>query len=292
MDDSPEVKSGSTSSPTIDHMMASHEIDLADEEDIDINDKSNEESNGPKTYNNLNNESIPTSHSTYPSLPSQTSKAILSTTPSMTSGSNETLKTSLGNKPETNVTNSGDISKVGSIESHIEVSVGSPQKVGDGMGAYVVYKVSTKTDLPYFRKSLFAVNRRFSDFLGLHDKLAEKHLHLGRIIPPAPEKSAFGMAKVKMSKDENVSSGEFIEKRRAALERYLNRNASHPVLCADPDFREFLELDTDLPKATNTSALSGAGVKRLLSKMGDTVTKMTFRMDESDPVCFHYFYVF
>jgi sorting nexin-1/2 len=152
------------------------------------------------------------------------------------------------------------------------------------MSAYVVYKVETKTDFPYFRRSQFSVNRRFSDFLGLHEKLSEKHLHLGRIIPPTPEKSAVGMAKVKMSsKEESLSSAQFFEKRRAALERYLNRNASHPTLCADPDFREFLELDTDLPKATNTSALSGAGVKRLLSRMGDTVNKITFRMDESDP---------
>jgi len=36
------------------------------------------------------------------------------------------------------------------------------------------------------------VNRRFSDFLGLHEKLVVKHLHLGRIIPPAPEKSVIG----------------------------------------------------------------------------------------------------
>lgn len=166
----------------------------------------------------------------------------------------------------------------------IEITVGQPQKVGDGIGAYVTYKVSTKTNLPFFRRTSLSVNRRFSDFLGLRDKLAEKHLHLGRIVPPAPEKSAVGMAKVKMSKDENVSSAEFIEKRRAALERYLNRNAQHPVLVTDPDFREFLELDTDLPKASNTSALSGAGVKRLFNRMGDTVNKMTFRMDESDPV--------
>ena len=30
---------------------------------------------------------------------------------------------------------------------------------------------------------------------------------------------------------------EFVEKRRAALERYLNRTASHPNLRVDPDFR-------------------------------------------------------
>ena len=32
-------------------------------------------------------------------------------------------------------------------------------------------------------------------------------------------------------------SPEFVEKRRAALERYLNRTAGHPNLRVDPDFR-------------------------------------------------------
>jgi PX domain len=35
---------------------------------------------------------------------------------------------------------------------------------------------------------------------------------------------------------------QFIERRRAALERFMNRTAAHPSLRADPDFREFLEL--------------------------------------------------
>lgn len=34
---------------------------------------------------------------------------------------------------------------------------------------------------------------------------------------------------------------EFVERRRAALERYLRRTAIHPVFQVDPDFREFLE---------------------------------------------------
>lgn len=34
--------------------------------------------------------------------------------------------------------------------------------------------------------------RRFSDFLGLHSKLAEKHVSKGVIVPPAPEKSVIG----------------------------------------------------------------------------------------------------
>jgi hypothetical protein len=34
---------------------------------------------------------------------------------------------------------------------------------------------------------------------------------------------------------------EFVERRRAALERYLIRTAIHPIFQVDPDFREFLE---------------------------------------------------
>lgn len=43
-------------------------------------------------------------------------------------------------------------------------------------------------------------------------------------------------------------------------------------------------LDGELPKATNTSALSGAGVKRFFNKFGETVNKITYKMDESEPV--------
>ena len=47
----------------------------------------------------------------------------------------------------------------------------------------------------------------------------------------------------------------------------------------------------ELPKATNTSALSGAGVMRLFNKVGETVNKITYKMDESDPVsiCVRFF---
>lgn len=58
------------------------------------------------------------------------------------------------------------------------------------------------------------------------------------------------MTKIKMSNQSDPSanitpggsgSSEFVERRRASLERYLNRTAQHPVLCIDPDFRRFLE---------------------------------------------------
>ena len=39
---------------------------------------------------------------------------------------------------------------------------------------------------------------------------------------------------------------EFVERRRAALERYLNRTAIHPIFQVDPDFRDFLESGNEL----------------------------------------------
>ena len=145
----------------------------------------------------------------------------------------------------------------------------------------MTYRITTKTSLAMFKKSEFSVNRRFSDFLGLHNKLVHKHLPSGVIIPSPPEKDSFAMAKVKISKEEAVPS-DFIDRRRSQLERYLNRLAHHAKLVQDPDFRDFIELSSDLPKSTNTQALSGAGVLRALSNISSSVTKLTSKTSEQD----------
>ncbi|XP_054361405.2 sorting nexin-2-like [Mirounga angustirostris] len=148
------------------------------------------------------------------------------------------------------------------------------------MNAYMAYRATTKTSLSMFSKSEFSVKRRFSDFLGLHSKLASKYLHVGYIVAPAPEKSIVGMTKVKVGKEDS-SSTEFVEKRRAALARYLQRIVKHPTLLQDPDLRQFLE-SSELPRAVTTQALSGAGILRMVNKAADAVNKMTIKMNESD----------
>uniref|UniRef100_A0A1B6LMV1 Sorting nexin-2 n=1 Tax=Graphocephala atropunctata TaxID=36148 RepID=A0A1B6LMV1_9HEMI len=179
---------------------------------------------------------------------------------------------------------SAEIAEKEGGDQFLEITVSEACRVGDGMAAYIAYKIDMHTNIPLFKKKKFSVQRRFSDFLGLHDKLVDKYLRTGRIIPPAPEKSVMGTTKMKMSaQNEQGSSTEFVDRRRAALERYLVRTASHPTFSVDPDFREFLEADMELPKATNTSALSGAGVMRLFNKVGETVNKITYKMDENDP---------
>uniref|UniRef100_A0AAY5EE18 PX domain-containing protein n=1 Tax=Electrophorus electricus TaxID=8005 RepID=A0AAY5EE18_ELEEL len=138
----------------------------------------------------------------------------------------------------------------------------------------------SQTTLSMFRSKQLTVRRRFSDFLGLYEKLSEKHSPNGYIVPPAPEKSILGMTKVKVGK-EDLSSDEFVERRRAALERYLQRVVSHPSLLQDPDVREFLEKE-ELPRAVSTQALSGAGFLKMINKATDAVSKMTIKMNESD----------
>ncbi|KAM6944896.1 sorting nexin-2 [Lycodopsis pacificus] len=165
-----------------------------------------------------------------------------------------------------------------SFDMHISVS--DPEKVGDGMNAYMAYKVSIKTSMSLFKSREFSVKRRFSDFLGLHSKLASKYLHIGYIVPPAPEKSIVGMTKVKVGK-EDQSSNEFVEKRRSALERYLMRTVKHPILLKDPDVLQFLE-SSELPRAVSTQALSSAGLLRMVNKAAEAVNKMTIKMNESD----------
>ena len=109
--------------------------------------------------------------------------------------------------------------------------------LGDGMNAYVAYKVSTRvcrkasvdayilciffymasqtanmskssllslnmlffnlfvciqTSLAMFRSKAFSVRRRYSDFLGLYEKLSVKQSLHGFVIPPPPEKSVVG----------------------------------------------------------------------------------------------------
>ena len=111
------------------------------------------------------------------------------------------------------------------------------------------------------------------------------------------------MTKVKFSKSEETSA-DFIKRRKASLERYLNRVAQHPVLRKDEELRDFLENPADvsihqlctaihchppppplqLRKASETSALSGAGFMRLMKNVGDSIVKIASKKSESDSV--------
>ncbi|KAI9823919.1 MAG: Vacuolar protein sorting-associated protein 5 [Thelocarpon impressellum] len=111
-----------------------------------------------------------------------------------------------------------------------DISVGDPHKVGDLTSSHIVYQVRTKTTSKAYKQPEFAVSRRYRDFLWLYNQLHNNNP--GVVVPPPPEKQAVGRF------DTN-----FVESRRAALERMLNKSAAHPVLQHDGDLKLFLESD-------------------------------------------------
>ncbi|KAE8383561.1 Vps5 C terminal like-domain-containing protein [Aspergillus bertholletiae] len=112
-----------------------------------------------------------------------------------------------------------------------EITVGDPHKVGDLTSSHIVYQVRTKTSSKAYRQSEFAVSRRYRDFLWLYNSMHNNNP--GVVVPPPPEKQAVGRF------DTN-----FVESRRAALERMLNKIAGHPILQHDGDLKIFLESET------------------------------------------------
>ncbi|KAF2106471.1 Vps5 C terminal like-domain-containing protein [Lophiotrema nucula] len=110
------------------------------------------------------------------------------------------------------------------------IQVGDPHKVGDLTSSHTEYSVYTKTTSKGYRNPEFTVSRRYRDFLWLYNQLHNNSP--GVIIPPPPEKQAVGRF-----------DADFVESRRAALERMLNKTAHHPVLQHDSDLKLFLESD-------------------------------------------------
>lgn len=58
----------------------------------------------------------------------------------------------------------------------------------------------------------------------------------------------------------------------------------HPQLNCDADFVDFVEVESELPKSSSTSSLSGAGLIRLFNLVGDSIGRYTFAMPETDDV--------
>ncbi|KAK4249814.1 Vps5 C terminal like-domain-containing protein [Corynascus novoguineensis] len=108
------------------------------------------------------------------------------------------------------------------------ITVGDPHKVGDLTSSHIVYSVRTKTTSKAYRQSEFEVKRRYRDFLWLYNTLHGNNP--GVVVPPPPEKQAVGRFE-----------SNFVESRRAALEKMLNKIAAHPTLQLDGDLKLFLE---------------------------------------------------
>ncbi|VDM28464.1 unnamed protein product, partial [Toxocara canis] len=93
-----------------------------------------------------------------------------------------------------------NLAPVLSEASKINIVINQFEKKGEGVNAYIVYRIATtigslltfnsdayltENVLGYASRE-YEVWRRFSDFLGLHEKLMEKYFHKGILVAAAP----------------------------------------------------------------------------------------------------------
>ncbi|KAG8132655.1 hypothetical protein E2320_010495 [Naja naja] len=117
------------------------------------------------------------------------------------------------------------------------ITVDDPESYITTIETFITYRIVTKTTRGEFDSSEYEVRRRYQDFLWLKGRLEEAHPTL--IIPPLPEK--FIMKGVVERFNE-----EFIETRRKALHKFLNRIADHPTLTFNEDFKIFLTAQAEI----------------------------------------------
>ncbi|KAI6238425.1 Sorting nexin-2 [Aphelenchoides fujianensis] len=169
-------------------------------------------------------------------------------------------------------------------DGSIHVFIRAYEKRGEGINAYLVYKIETRVhNIPGYQKSIYEVWRRFSDFLGLREKLVDRFQHQGVVVPMAPEKSVKAMTKTKLNtaNDEHYTS-DVAEKRTRQLERFLRRLSRSPRLVTNHDLIDFLSFEGNLPHASSTSALSSSSVKKMFKSFSEMLSKIAFPMDEND----------
>eukprot|EP00850_Spirogloea_muscicola_P018603 SM000172S03076 [mRNA] locus=s172:114953:125746:- [translate_table: standard] len=160
----------------------------------------------------------------------------------------------------------------------LEVTVTDPVKQGDGVQAYISYLVSYKVRRLSVRRQpsrrpAVQTTLGVSDFVWLHDRLAEKNR--GTIIPPLPEKNVVAGGphrNVRCAAEKFRFSADFIEGRRRALDAFMGRLAAHPRLRRSPDLQLFLQASEDVwAMETSRGPDAGSSSGLFSKKPGDFV---------------------
>uniref|UniRef100_A0A8C2BYV1 Sorting nexin 7 n=1 Tax=Cyprinus carpio TaxID=7962 RepID=A0A8C2BYV1_CYPCA len=138
----------------------------------------------------------------------------------------------------------------------IFVTVDNPESHVTAIETYITYRVETKTTRSEFDSIEFEVRRRYQDFLWLKGRLEEAHPTL--IVHPLPEKFVMKGMVERFNED-------FIETRRRALHKFLNKIAEHPIFSSSEDFKIFLTAGSG---ELTSHKKQGPG---FLSRMGETV---------------------
>ncbi|KAL3850559.1 hypothetical protein ACJIZ3_012441 [Penstemon smallii] len=136
---------------------------------------------------------------------------------------------------------------------YLRISVLNPQKVVEpsnsivpGGNTYITYLITTNTNISDYGGSDFSTRRRFKDVVTLSDRLSEGYR--GYFIPPRPDKSVV--------ESQVMQKQDFVEQRRAELEKYLRRLAGHPVIKKSEELRVFLTVQGRMPLPTSIDVAS------------------------------------
>lgn len=144
--------------------------------------------------------------------------------------------------------------QLGAYTKDIFINVDNPESNVTAIETFIMYRVVTKTTRSEFDSSEYEVRRRYQDFVWLRSRLEENHPTL--IVHPLPEKFVMKGMVERFNDD-------FIETRRKALHRFLNKISEHPILSYSQHFKVFLTAQ-DLVSQRK----QGPG---FLSRMGETV---------------------
>ncbi|XP_042427189.1 sorting nexin 2A-like [Zingiber officinale] len=138
---------------------------------------------------------------------------------------------------------------------YLTISVSDPEMVHEaanslvtGSTTYVTYLITTwiRADASDGDPTEFTVRRRFRDVVTLAARISEAFP--GYFIPQRPDK---GIVESQM-----MQKHEFVEQRRAEIEKYLRKLAQHPVIGRSDELRVFLLAEGKLPLPANTDVAS------------------------------------
>ncbi|CAH4035653.1 unnamed protein product [Pieris brassicae] len=134
-----------------------------------------------------------------------------------------------------------DFENQDALIKHVDITIVESEKRANGTlhvrDHYTVYLIDVKvTDSEYkqLQTKISTIWRRYTEFEQIHDYLQVTYPHV--VIPPLPEKRI-----IYAWRKSDTTDPEFIERRRAGLENFLLRVASHPQLCFDDQFINFLQ---------------------------------------------------
>ncbi|CAI4225270.1 unnamed protein product [Auanema sp. JU1783] len=118
----------------------------------------------------------------------------------------------------------------------LEIEVVNPITHGVGKTRYTDYEIRMRSNLPVFKQKESTVRRRYSDFEWLRGEL-ERDSKI--VVPPLPGKSL--KRQMPFRSDDGIFEEEFIERRRKALEVFINKVAGHPLAQNERSLHIFLQ---------------------------------------------------